>query len=91
MVYVAHDVEPARLAEAFAGARALDYRGLSITMPHKVAALALVDDVDDMARAIGCINTVVSEDGRLRGATSTGWALSVRYARRELIPRAVGC
>jgi len=26
-------------------------------MPHKVAALALVDDVDDMAQAIGCINT----------------------------------
>jgi shikimate dehydrogenase len=72
LVYVAHDVEPARLAEAFAGARAMDYRGLSITMPHKVAALALVDDVDDMAQAIGCINTVVSEDGRLRGRNVDG-------------------
>ena len=71
-VYVAHDVEPARLAEAFAGARAMDYRGLSITMPHKVAALALVDDVNDMARAIGCINTVVLQDGRLRGANVDG-------------------
>ena len=71
-VYVAHDVEPARLAEAFAGARAMGYRGLSITMPHKVAALALVDDVDDMAHAIGCINTVVSEDGRLRGTNVDG-------------------
>jgi shikimate dehydrogenase len=72
LVYVAHDVEPARLAEAFAGARAMDYRGLSITMPHKVAALALVDEVDDMAQAIGCINTVVSDNGRLRGSNVDG-------------------
>jgi shikimate dehydrogenase len=71
-VYVAHEVEPARLAQAFAGARAMGYRGLSITMPHKVAALALVDDVDDMARAIGCINTVVNQDGRLRGVNVDG-------------------
>jgi shikimate dehydrogenase len=72
LVYVAHEVEPARLVEAFAGARAMDYRGLSITMPHKVAALGLVDDVDDTARAIGCINTVVNQDGRLRGANVDG-------------------
>ena len=72
LVYVAHDVEPARLAQAFAGARAMDYRGLSITMPHKVAALALVDEVDETARAIGCINTVVSQNGRLRGANVDG-------------------
>jgi len=71
-VYVAHDVEPMRLAEAFAGARAMDYRGLSITMPHKVAALGLVDEVDDTARAIGCINTVAKQDGRLRGANVDG-------------------
>ena len=72
LVYVAHDVEPARLAEAFAGARAMNYRGLSITMPHKVAALGLVDDVDEMARAIGCINTAVIDNGRVRGTNVDG-------------------
>jgi shikimate dehydrogenase len=71
-VYVAHDVAPADLASAIAGARALGYRGLSITMPHKVAAMDLVDDVDVMARAIGCINTVVNENGRLLGYNSDG-------------------
>jgi shikimate dehydrogenase len=55
-----------------AGARALGYRGLSITMPHKVAALDLVDEVDATARAIGCINTVVNEQGRLLGYNSDG-------------------
>jgi len=71
-VYVAHDVEPADLPAALAGARALGYRGLSITMPHKVAALSLVDEVDPMARAIGCVNTVVNREGRLVGANSDG-------------------
>src|SRR5512136_254448 len=62
LVYVAHDVAPADLAAAVAGARALGYLGLSVTMPHKVAALSLVDEVDAMAQAIGCINTVVNRD-----------------------------
>src|SRR5512142_2559390 len=72
MVYVAHDVQPAELAAAMAGIRALGYRGLSITIPHKVAALALVDDVDDTARRIGCINTVINEAGTLKGRNSDG-------------------
>jgi shikimate dehydrogenase len=71
-VYVAHDVAPADLAAAMAGTRALGYRGLSITMPHKVAALDLVDEVDATARAIGCINTVVNDHGRLVGYNSDG-------------------
>ena len=71
-VYVAHDVAPADLAAALAGARALGYLGLSLTMPHKVAALSLVDEVDPMARAIGCINTVVNHGGRLVGSNSDG-------------------
>jgi len=72
LVYVAHDVAPADLAAAVAGARALGYLGLSVTMPHKVAALSLVDEVDAMAQAIGCINTVVNRDGRLVGLNSDG-------------------
>jgi shikimate dehydrogenase len=72
LVYVAHDVAAADLPAAMAGVRALGYRGLSITMPHKVAALALVDEVDPVASAIGCINTVVNRDGRLVGYNSDG-------------------
>jgi shikimate dehydrogenase len=71
-VYVAHDVTPESLPAAMAGARALGYRGLSVTMPHKVAALALVDEVDPVARAIGCINTVAFGDGRLVGYNFDG-------------------
>jgi shikimate dehydrogenase len=71
-VYVAHDVAPEHLPEAMRGIRALGYRGLSVTIPHKVAAVALVDELDPIASAIGCLNTVVNEDGILKGYNSDG-------------------
>ncbi len=71
-VYLAHDISPAQLSAAFQAVRVLGYRGLSITIPHKVAALNFVDKVDETAAAIGCINTVVNEGGCLHGYNSDG-------------------
>lgn len=71
-VYVAHDVAPGNVATAIAGVRAMGYRGLSITIPHKIDALHAVDEVDETARVIGCINTVVNRDGRLFGYNTDG-------------------
>lgn len=71
-VYVAHDVAETELVDALRGIRALHYGGLSITIPHKVAALPLVDELDPIAQRIGCINTVVARDGRLFGTNSDG-------------------
>ncbi|NOX55220.1 MAG: shikimate dehydrogenase [Planctomycetes bacterium] len=71
-VYVAHDVEPGQVQAALEGIRALGYRGLSVTIPHKVEAMHAVDEVDETALGIGCINTVVNESGRLFGTNSDG-------------------
>lgn len=71
-VYVAHDVAPGTVAKALEGIRALGYRGLSVTIPHKVEAMQAVDEVNEIARGIGCINTVVNEGGRLLGYNSDG-------------------
>ncbi|MEE2713436.1 MAG: type I 3-dehydroquinate dehydratase [Planctomycetota bacterium] len=46
--------------------RLLGIRGLSVTIPHKEAALTLADDVHDLATRIGAANTLVFEEGRLR-------------------------
>ncbi len=72
-VYVAHDVEPGHVLRALDGTRVMGYRGLSITIPHKVTALEGMDEVDETARIIGCINTVVNEEGRLHGSNSDGF------------------
>ncbi len=71
-VYVAHDVAPGDVARALDGIRVMGYRGLSVTIPHKVEAMEGVDEVDETARIIGCINTVVNEQGKLLGYNSDG-------------------
>jgi len=47
--------------------RALSWnlRGLSITIPHKVAVMDLLDEIDPMARRVGAVNTLVIEDNKL--------------------------
>ena len=66
-VYLAFDVEQGALPAALAGARALGVRQLSVSIPHKVAVMGHVDEVDETARRIGAVNTVVAVDGRLVG------------------------
>ncbi len=70
-VYVAFRVED--LPGAIAGMRALEgFRGLSVTIPHKIEVIGLVDEVAELDRRIGAINTVVSEEGRLVGLGTDG-------------------
>jgi 3-dehydroquinate dehydratase/shikimate dehydrogenase len=45
----------------------LNFGGLSVTMPHKQAIIPYLDDIDDAAKAIGAVNTVKFENGKLYG------------------------
>ena len=67
-VYVAFRVTD--LPGAVAGIRALNLHGCSVTIPHKVAIMALLDHVDPLARQIGAVNTIVNDAGRLSGFNS---------------------
>jgi len=69
-VYVAFTV--ADLAQAVAGLRGLQIRGVSVTIPFKEEIIPLLDEVDPQATRIGAVNTVVSRDGRLVGH-NTDW------------------
>lgn len=66
-IYVPFKVNPDSLGEAVAGMRAFNIRGLNVTIPHKVAVIRYLDDLDEMARNIGAVNTLVNEDGYLKG------------------------
>ena len=66
-VYVPFSVRPQDLEDALTGVRTLGLAGVNLTIPHKVAALSLVDEVAPRARAVGAINTVTNSDGRLIG------------------------
>ncbi len=67
-VYVAFHVRD--LTGAVDGIRALNIFGCSVTIPHKIAIMDLLDAVDPAARRIGAVNTIVNDAGRLIGLNS---------------------
>ena len=69
---------PAGEAEAaVAGLRSLGVRGLSVTMPHKAAVAAAVDELAPVAARLGAVNCVLR---RGRGVGATGWWATTRTA-----------
>lgn len=74
-VYVPFHVTPARLREAVGAIRTLGLLGVNLTIPHKEAACALVDELDPAATLSGAINTIVCRDGRLIGCNTDGRGL----------------
>ncbi len=81
-VYTAFDVAPDALAAAIGGARLLGVRQLSVSIPHKVAVMELLDELDETARRIGAVNTITNVDGRFVG-WNTDWLGAVRALERE--------
>ena len=70
-VYLACRVEDVK--NALAGMRALEsFRGMSVTIPHKIEAMRHLDEIDEVDRSIGSINTVINEQGKLVGLGTDG-------------------
>ncbi len=66
-VYTAFRVRSEELGEAIRGMRALNIRGLNVTIPHKVNIIPFLDEVDPLAKKIGAVNTVINNGGTLTG------------------------
>jgi shikimate dehydrogenase len=71
-VYGAFHVLPGKLGDAIRGVRALGVRGINVTIPHKVEVMAYLDEIDETARVIGAVNTIVNQDGVLVGYNTDG-------------------
>jgi len=66
--YFALPVPAGRFAETVRALAASGYRAANVTIPHKVAAHDLADELSDAARAIGAVNTLtLGEDGKIAG------------------------
>jgi shikimate dehydrogenase len=81
--YVPLAVTPEHLRTALRALPALGFSGCNLTIPHKEAALEIVDKVDPLARRIGAVNcVVVAADGSLEGRNhdAFGYIESVREA-----------
>lgn len=83
--YLPLPVRPEHIGEALRALPILGFRGCNLTIPHKQAALSVVDRVDPLARRIGAVNTViVAADGTLEARNTDGFGF--RESLREAVP-----
>ncbi|SDF09134.1 shikimate dehydrogenase [Sporolituus thermophilus] len=85
-VYLPLAVKPDDLGAAIAGLKAMGFAGANVTIPHKVAVMAHLDALDDTARMVGAVNTIVIEDGRTAGHNTDAAAFIAALAAAGVKP-----
>lgn len=66
-VYIAYKVSSHELESSVESLRSVKISGFNVTIPHKIAVLQYLDEVDLLSRKAGAVNTVASIDGRFKG------------------------
>ena len=84
--YVPLPVHPDQLSAALYGLRAAGFRGVNVTVPHKVAAVALCDSLSGAARAVGAVNTLVFSDAGIAGDNTDGAGFMAALAEAGVVP-----
>jgi shikimate dehydrogenase len=79
--YEAFDIRPEELASAIDQAWHFNFRQLAISIPHKEAVMALLDEVDETAQQIGAVNTITRIHDKWVG-TNTDWLGAVHALER---------
>jgi shikimate dehydrogenase len=82
MQYGRFQISPDDLGETLKLIRLLDFVGGNLTVPHKIAACAFVDEIEENAKRIGAINTIKMEKAKLRGYNTDGRGFA-RAIRQE--------
>jgi shikimate dehydrogenase len=85
--YFRFDIAPADLPRALAALRERGFRGVNLTVPHKVMAFDLVGGIDAQARPCGAVNTLLETSAGWRGFNTDGYGLSA--AVRETLGREI--
>jgi shikimate dehydrogenase len=87
VAYVPLGVAPQRLEDAMRGMVAMGFLGANVTTPHKLAVVALCDEVEG---AVESVNTLVIRDGRVLGSSTDAAALGDRRPQRAAVIGAGG-
>lgn len=85
--YVPFRVKKEQLANAIEGIRALNIIGLNVTIPHKVAIIPFLDQLDPLVQKIGAVNTVVNDEGILTGYNTDATGFLQALLERGIEPR----
>ena len=71
--YVAYQVAPDEVEEFVNALRQPGSLGINVTVPHKLAVMPFLDEIDDWATEAGAVNTIVNRQGRLTGHNTDGY------------------
>lgn len=87
-VYLAFDVDPRNIDRAVSSIRNLGLCGVNVTIPHKQSVMAGLDEIAPEASMVGAVNTIVNENGRLRGYnTDVSGVLRALHSELEFVPK----
>jgi shikimate dehydrogenase len=86
-LYVPFRVRKEELEKAIAGMRALNIRGLNVTIPHKVEVISFLDKVDPLVEKIGAVNTIVNDGGVLTGYNTDATGFLQALLERGVEPK----
>lgn len=81
-VYIPYQVRPGQLHNGVLGIRALNLKGVNITIPHKQAVMGELDEIFGDSLLSGSVNTIINRNGKLYGASTDGIGL-VRSLKEE--------
>jgi shikimate dehydrogenase len=82
MDYARFHIRANELASALSFLRELDFVGINLTVPHKIAGMNLLDNADASAKEIGAVNIIKIDEGKLIGFNTDGHGFS-RAVREE--------
>ncbi|MEK8212131.1 shikimate dehydrogenase [Paenibacillus sp. FSL L8-0463] len=83
--YVPLHITGDQLGDAVQAIKILGFRGVNVTIPHKVAVMEYLDKLDESAVAVGAVNTIVNDNGVLTGFNTDGIGY-VRSLKAEAVP-----
>ena len=65
--YIAYRIPKGELKEGIEGLKKIKINGFNVTIPHKIEMMKYLDKIDESCSIIGAVNTVVNNDGILKG------------------------
>jgi len=71
-IYVPYHVKKESLGNSISGAKALNIKGLNVTIPHKTEVIKYLDVLDKPAELIGAVNTIKFDDDEAKGYNTDG-------------------
>jgi shikimate dehydrogenase len=76
-LYISCKIKAEDIGDFIKGARAMGLRGITCTMPHKESVMQYLDEIEEGAKKIGAVNTIVNDEGKLTGY-NTDWIGALR-------------